>query len=151
MTAGETKQSNTLEMLFRSARLVNELALSRVREITGKDLRASHTTLFPHIDLAGTRLTELARRLGSSKQATAQLVDELCHAGVLERLPDPKDGRARLICFAGGGQALKEGLQVLENLEMELREKVGGDRNLKAPCASTAASVGAPRSARGLS
>ena len=27
----------------------------------------------------------------------------------------------------------------------------GGDRNLKAPCASTAASVGAPRSARGLS
>jgi len=90
-------------------------------------LRTSHTALFPHIDLEhGTRLTELARRVGISKQAVAQLVDELESFGMLERRPDPEDGRAKRIAFSTSGRgALVDGLEALAEVEAELRARVG--------------------------
>ncbi len=94
------------------------------------DLRPAHTRLFPHIDYEGTRLTELARRVGISKQATAQLVDELEAMRVLERVPDPEDGRAKLICFRveKGVPVFVQGLAVLRELEGELGELLGETR-----------------------
>lgn len=122
------KKASTGQLLFRCARLLNERALARARalEVAGPPIRAAHTSLFPHIDLAGTRLTELARRVGISKQAVAQLVDELQDMGVVERVPDPADGRAKLIRFTSdGGLVLFRGLELLRSLEAELREEIG--------------------------
>jgi DNA-binding MarR family transcriptional regulator len=131
------KQQSFAQLLFRCARLTNELAVSRVRETTGQDLRTAHTNLFPHIDLEGTRLTEIARRAGISKQAVGQLVDELVEMGALERVPDPTDGRAKLIRFhqpPDGPHAIMAGLATLMALERELAEAMGADhaRNLHA-------------------
>ena len=67
--------------LFKAARLINEDAIARVRERTGEPVRVAHTALLPHVDLEGTRLTELARRMGVTKQAVGQLVDELEQMG----------------------------------------------------------------------
>jgi len=120
------KQASTLQLLFRCARLVNELGLARVRERYNKPgLRAAHTALFPHLDLEGTRLTELARRVGVSKQAVGQLVDDLEAMGALERVPDPSDGRAKLIRFKG--RWMLDGLGVLMELEQELGERAGAE------------------------
>ena len=41
-----------------------------------------------HLDPAGTRPAELARRLGTSRQAVHELVGGLCRAGVLDVVPD---------------------------------------------------------------
>src|SRR5690348_16870172 len=77
------KHESTLQLLFKAARLLDEAALARVAEQRGGlRLRRSHTALFPHIDLAGTRITDLAERLGVSKQAVSQLVDDLEELGV---------------------------------------------------------------------
>ncbi|MEL6182360.1 MAG: MarR family transcriptional regulator [Myxococcota bacterium] len=122
------KRANVPQLLFKCARLLNEHSLSRLRQETGQTgLRTVHTTLFPHIDLEGTRLTVLARRLGISKQAVGQLVDELVEMNTLERVPDPSDGRAKLIRFSEGGQSLLHGLELLKTIEMELAEAVGQD------------------------
>ena len=51
------KSASTAQLLFKCARLVNELALERLRLATGQALRPAHTALFPLIDLEGTRLT----------------------------------------------------------------------------------------------
>ncbi len=120
------KARRTVQLLFKAARLLNERAIERVRRRTGAPVRVAHTTLLPHVDLEGTRLTELARRLGVSKQAAGQLVDELERYGVLERVPDPTDARAKLVRFSKRGQAaLFEGLAVLREIEDEMREVVG--------------------------
>lgn len=126
----QAKRASVGQLLFKCARLLNELALSRARERTGIDVRVAHTALFPHIDLDGTRLTELARRLGTSKQAAGQLVDEMVEMGVLERVADPDDARAKRIRFArrGGAIALMEGFAVLGELERELAKKLGKPR-----------------------
>ena len=120
------KAQSTVQLLFKAARLLNERAIGRVRERTGKPLRVSHTALLPHLDLEGTRLTVLAERLGVSKQAAGQLVDELEAMGFVERAPDPADARAKLVRFSKRGQkSLFEGLAVLRELEVELRAIAG--------------------------
>jgi len=126
------KRESFGQLLFKSARLLNERAIARLRETTGQPVRAAHTALLPHIDLEGTRLTELARRLGTTKQAAAELVSELLEMGLLERVPDPVDGRAKLIRFSRKGRAgLLQGLALLGQLEAEITHAIG-ERRAKA-------------------
>lgn len=124
------KSASVGQTLFVCARLLDEIALGRVRERTGIGLRRAHTALFPHLDLAGTRLTELARRVGVSKQAIAPLVDEMVEMGVLERVDDPQDARAKRIRFSsrGGQHGLLAGLATLGQLEAELATAIGERR-----------------------
>lgn len=124
------KAASTAQLLLKTARLVNAMGVHRLRAHLGVPIRQSHTALFPHIDLdGGTRLTELARRLGVSKQAAAQLVDELVKMGLLERVPDPQDGRARRICFSTAeGRTLLDGLAVLGSVESDLQSEIGAAR-----------------------
>jgi DNA-binding MarR family transcriptional regulator len=124
------KHQSTLQLLFKAARLLDEEALARVAEKPGRvRLRRSHTSLLPHIELDGTRVTDLAERLGVSKQAASQLVDDLEQLGVLARVPDPEDARARRVIFTQlGRDGLLEGLSVLRSLERELAEKVGAKK-----------------------
>jgi DNA-binding MarR family transcriptional regulator len=123
------KAQRTLQLLFKAARLYNERAIARVRARTGKPVRVAHTALFPHLDLDGTRLTDLAARLGVTKQAAGQLVDELEAMGMLERVSDPTDARAKLVRFSRRGQrGLLDGLAVLKELEDELRGVIGEPR-----------------------
>jgi DNA-binding MarR family transcriptional regulator len=113
---------------MKCGRLLNERGVDHLRTHMGADtLRTVHTNLFPHIDMEGTRLTELARRVGISKQAVGQLVDELEEMGTVERVPDPDDGRAKLIRFRreGGQPVLLRGLAVLAELEKQMEEEIG--------------------------
>jgi DNA-binding MarR family transcriptional regulator len=122
------KRASVAQLLLKCARLLNEQAIARVRERAGvPNLRPAHTTLFPHIDLEGTRITEIARRVGISKQAVAQLVDELEAMGGVERVPDPSDGRAKLVRFAHkrGKLSLLDGLEHLRALEGDMEAAIG--------------------------
>ncbi len=129
----KAKRESVNQLLFKCARLMNELGISRFREQLGNTrFRTAHTLLFPHIDFEGVRLTELAKKVDVSKQAVGQLVNELESYGVVERVPDPSDGRARLIRFSEEGRkALLDGLKVLGVLEEEFTAIIG-KRRMKA-------------------
>lgn len=124
----QKKRDSTLQVLFKVARLLNERALDRQNERAPTQVRAraAHTALFPHLDLEGTRITTLAERLGISRQAVGQLVDDLEQMGVVRREPDPEDGRAKLVLFtAKGRRGLLEGLSLLQEMEAELAQVIG--------------------------
>lgn len=123
------KRRSFLQVLFKAARLANESSLQRLRERSGQDwLRVSHTRLFPHIPFDGIRLTDLADRLGVSKQAVQVLVDDLTEAGMVDRVPDPEDGRAKLIRWSEQGRdGLRDGVGMLDELAAELIDVVGDD------------------------
>jgi DNA-binding MarR family transcriptional regulator len=130
----QARDAATLQLLFKAARLANERALARVAADpagVGKRLRPAHTTLFPHLDFDGVRLTDLAARVGVTKQAVGQLVDDLVEIGAVERTPDPDDRRAKRIRFSRRGyEGLMHGLGVLRDLEEGLRASIG-DRRLR--------------------
>lgn len=115
------------QVLMRCGRLLNEYAVGRLNhELSGFELRPAHTNLFPHIELEGSRLTDIAQKLGISKQAVSQLVSDLEGAGMLERVPDPRDGRAKLVRFTNNkGATLMDGMQVLFKVDKELIQSIG--------------------------
>ncbi len=128
-TLEAAKRASTAQLLFKCARLVNERALATLP--TDEDTprpRPAHMSLFPHIALEGTRPSELAKKLGVSKQAVGQLVGELEAMGIVERRPDPDDGRAKRVVFTERGLAsILEGLAHLRRVEAELRAAIGED------------------------
>jgi DNA-binding MarR family transcriptional regulator len=89
---------------------------------------AAHIHITRHLELQGTRLTELAQRAGMSKQAMGDLVDQCEAWGLVRREPDPRDARARIVRFTPSGlawlQAFKE---AVAQAEREFRAEVGAD------------------------
>lgn len=129
----KAKEGNLGQLLLRAARLYNERGVSKFQVFEPR-FTLAHTRLMPHLDLEGTRPSELARRMGTSKQAVGQLVNDLEDMGVLTRKPDPIDGRARLVIFTEEGkELLVRGLGVLKDVEREATARVGEDsvRELK--------------------
>ncbi|MEM1413798.1 MAG: MarR family transcriptional regulator [Myxococcota bacterium] len=122
----EAKNASLLQRLFRAARLLNEHALRSAPAWPGRRPRPAHMSLFPHIALEGTRPSELAEKLGVTRQAVAQLVGDLEAAGVVERRADPADGRAKLVAFTEAGrQGMLDGLAHLRHVEEELVAELG--------------------------
>jgi len=121
------KRESVAQLLFKCARLVNERALAKVNEVPHAiQLRPSHTNLFPHLDFEGVRITELARRLDISKQAVSQTIAELELMDVVETIPDPSDGRARLARFTNKGKlAIMQGLGILRGIETDIEREIG--------------------------
>jgi DNA-binding MarR family transcriptional regulator len=126
-----TRDASTLQLLFKAARLANEQALARVAAAapTGPRVRPAHTALFPHLDFDGIRLTDLAAKVGVTKQAVGQLVDDLVALGMVERVSDPDDSRAKRIRLSQRGHAaLMQGLGVLVEIQDTLAAAVGARR-----------------------
>lgn len=94
------------------------------------DIRAGHAAVFLHIDRrAGTRLTELARRARMTKQGMMLLVDDLEGHGYVRRVPDPEDGRAKVVKLtAHGRRCAAESRRAAQALETQTRRLLGDRR-----------------------
>lgn len=76
-----------------------------------------------HLDRErGVRQTLIADRAGLTKQAVGQFVDELVKAGLVERIADPDDGRARLISYTDHGRNF---LTVADRIKGEIENQYG--------------------------
>jgi DNA-binding MarR family transcriptional regulator len=72
------------------------------------------------------RLTELADRLGVTKQAAIKVVDEMEAREFLERRPHPADRRAKALVLTAKGEAMRAAaLAESRELERELRDELG--------------------------
>ena len=69
------------------------------------DVRPAHGFAFARLSAGGATITQLAEHLDVTRQAAAQLVDELSAKGYVERQPHPRDARARLIVLTSKGWA----------------------------------------------
>ena len=91
-------------------------------------LSASHIHITRHLALEGSRLTELAVRANMTKQAMGKLVEQCEAWGLVTRLDDPRDARARRIVFTPDGRAwLQAFQQAVMQAEEELRAAVGAE------------------------
>lgn len=86
-----------------ASRYAERRILQRVTQAGHADLTVAQARLMAHLDDDGTRLTELAFRAGVTKQTAHVLVGQLESRGYVSRVPDPADGRARLIVLADRG------------------------------------------------
>jgi DNA-binding MarR family transcriptional regulator len=72
------------------------------------DLSAAHVGLWRYPGLDGLRPSQLADRVGITKQSVNDLLGHLERRGYLGRVPDPADGRARVIRLSAKGRRLAQ-------------------------------------------
>ena len=70
-----------------------------------RDVRPAHGFAFARLAPDGATVSELAAHLGVTRQAAAQLVEEMVAKGYVERRRHPADGRAQLITLTERGWA----------------------------------------------
>ena len=121
------REGDTLgRLLFRAERRVIERSLKRFVESSRTKLSFAEILLMQQLCLSDMRLTQLADRLATTKQAAAQLVDGLVRKGVVVRRADPDDGRAKLIGYTAKGYRLISHLiDATLEMEREFAEAVG--------------------------
>jgi DNA-binding MarR family transcriptional regulator len=91
-------------------------------------ISAAHVHITRHLDVAGTRPTELAARAGMSKQAMGDLIAQCEAWGLVTRVADPYDARARRVQFTQTGLAWQQAFRsAIAQAEAEFRESVGAD------------------------
>ena len=79
--------------------------LERLHEQGFTDFDAAHLNVFLYPGPQGQRPTELAARLGMSRQALNYLLGQLERLDYLERLPDPDDQRSKRIAVLPRGRS----------------------------------------------
>jgi DNA-binding MarR family transcriptional regulator len=103
----ERARASTLITLFRQASklMVDELT-QRLRAAGDLHCTPAHHPVFENIDPGGTRLTVLAERAAMTHQSMSELVSSMATIGYLERVPDPADGRAKLVRLTPYGRRM---------------------------------------------
>lgn len=100
--------------------------VARVDRLGYADLRPMHGYVFQAVQHGGATGTELAARLGVTKQAAGQLVDELEGKGYLRREPHPQGGRRRLVVLTEKGREhMAVAGRVMRELEREVDDQLG--------------------------
>ncbi len=112
-------------LMFVSYRAMDERVRQAMRD-AGYDVTVAQARLAQRIADDGTRLTELADRAGVTKQTASLLVAALEREGLVERVPDPADGRARLIQLSSRGrEAANRAMEVVIGVEGEWAAHLG--------------------------
>ncbi len=116
-------------MLLRAQRDFDAELNARLRERGYPDVRLAHSALFAHIDLEGTRSSELAERAGMTKQGMGQLVMDLEKKGYVQRVEDPEDGRAKLVRLTKKGRRhVRDAREIIGEIEEAYGLRLGDGR-----------------------
>lgn len=100
------------------------LALSNLA--ARQQVSAAHIHITRHLPAEGARLTELAALAGMTKQAMGDLVTQCEAWGLVQRLPDSLDARAKRVCFTPTGHIwLKAFEAAVTQAEAEFQDEVG--------------------------
>ncbi len=117
-----------LRLLFRATHTMNAEMADRIRALGFPDFQPSFTALLAHVDTEGTRVTAIAERMGTSRQAASQMLQAIEARGYIERVPDPRDGRAVIARHTESGRRiLLAAIEVMQSIEGDYETVLGAD------------------------
>ena len=125
---GQVNQNRETALLLGSAfqLMISEFS-ARVAAAGYPDLRPMHGMAFQALR-GGATASELATRLGVTKQAAGQLLDDLEQRGYVRRTAHPDGGRRRLAQLTERAEEhLATAGRILRQLEEETAERAGID------------------------
>jgi len=128
--AYQWRTHNPGRVLNSALRRFEQRVMDLMAEAGHAETRRWHVNLTRHLDLEGTRITDLARRSAMTNAAMNELVGQCEELGLVERVADPADKRARIVRFTPAGLAwLDDFGRAVAVAEEEMMKEVGS-RNL---------------------
>lgn len=129
MSSSPAQRLHIGQLLTQLTRLFQTELFDRLIAAGLENARVPHTHVTAYIKAEGSRLTELATQARMTLPAMSELVDDLQRIGIVERRPDPRDRRAKLICLTDAGwEAMRTARRVIAEIEAGYAELVGAKR-----------------------
>jgi DNA-binding MarR family transcriptional regulator len=123
----DARPEHVLALLHRLRQRTDTDIAPRFRAVPG--MRGSFGFILGVLPADGARPTALAAQMGITKQSLGERVRELERRGWVESLPDPADGRARLIRRTAEGDRVRRITEeVIASMEHDWAAQVGADR-----------------------
>lgn len=120
---------NTPVLMFVAYRHAETRIFAGLAEAGYNDVTLAQGRLFARIADDGSRLTDLAESGQVTKQTAGYLVDQLEKLGYVERVPDPRDARARLVVPSAKGEEVRRAARRIEQeIETEWAAYLGPRR-----------------------
>jgi DNA-binding MarR family transcriptional regulator len=112
-TKGEGRRSRTSDVQLRAVGEATDLRVALVRiqrqlrSKTASDITPSQSSALSRIEQSGpVRLGTLAELEGTTAATMSRVIDSLADRQLIDRVPDPLDGRASLVRLSPQGGAL---------------------------------------------
>jgi DNA-binding MarR family transcriptional regulator len=120
---GAERPANLVVLLREAYVALNDVVYTRLAERGHGAVRPAHGAVFQYLDDTGTTVSTLAERARMTKQAMAELVRHLEAHDYVVRVPDPDDGRAKLVLPTERGRDV---VAVAQALAPALEERLAG-------------------------
>jgi DNA-binding MarR family transcriptional regulator len=129
LSTSSTPRLHIGQLLTQLTRVFQTELFERLAAAGLEGARVPHTHVTAYIKAEGSRLTELAAQARMTLPAMSELVDDLQRLGIVERRPDPTDGRAKLICLTDAGwEAMRTARDIIDQIEADYAQLLGAER-----------------------
>ena len=136
---------NLAQLLMRAFYWVDEGLQNGLKREGWPSITRAQSMVFVNIGEGVTRPSEIAAKLGVTRQAVHQTINELVAMGHIALVPDETDRRAKKVIFTEQGMSLGlAAINTLQEVEKTLAERLG-DESVKVMRAALELDWGQPR------
>jgi len=119
------------QALIQAHQWLSASLLNLMHERGHRELTRTHLTFFNSLNCGMTHASDVARRMGITRQAVYKVTKELQKLGILELVDDPEDGRQKIISMTKRGERIAlDARECLDLIEAQLAGQIGR-RNLE--------------------
>ena len=115
-----------IAMIDKAARVMRADMTANAHRAGFTEVAPAHNVVFATLPPGGARAADMAARAGITRQSMGEVVRDLVRLGILEMVPDPSDGRAKLVTYTDYGvRVAQAGLDHIAALDRLFRDELG--------------------------
>lgn len=121
--------TNLAQLFMRAFYWADEGLQNALKKKGWPAITRAQSLVFVNIGEGVTRPSDIASRVGVTRQAIHQTINELVDMGFLKLEPDPRDRRAKVVVFTETGAKIGgDAVDALRQIEQSLSSRIGGER-----------------------
>lgn len=121
--------TNLAQLFMRAFYWADEGLQNALKQKGWPSITRAQSLVFVNIGEGVTRPSEIAARVGVTRQAIHQTINELVELGFLRLEPDPRDRRAKVVVYTEAGARIgRDAVEALRQVEDVLANRIGAER-----------------------
>lgn len=125
----ESADTNLAQLLMRAFYWADEGLQNALKRKGWPTITRAQSLVFVNIGEGVTRPSDIASRVGVTRQAIHQTINELVEMGFLKLEPDPRDRRAKVVVYTDTGARIgRDAVEALRQVERSLSSRIGEAR-----------------------
>lgn len=122
------QETNLAQLLMRAFYWADEGLQNYLQSKGWPEITRAQSLVFVNIGEGVTRPSEIASKVGVTRQAIHQTINELVEAGFVVLDADPRDRRAKVVRYTERGEKIgRDAIQGLRKVEEILAQRIGSD------------------------